>query len=195
MICITTPKFSVYDYGYIGKNGKPTPNPRPFNAATLTEMYQYITGGYAKNETEALRNIVSHDEAQQYKALHFRTMSPAGLFRYRNAKSLIKHSGLMVIDIDGIASHKRLMQIREQLLNDKVFQTQLLFISPSGNGLKWIIYVADMEGNSHSSFFNKVRIYLSNVYGIEADKSGSDVCRICYLPHDPSCYINPELLD
>lgn len=22
-------------------------------------------------------------------------------------------------------------------------------------------------------------------------KSGSDVCRACFLPHDPECYINP----
>ena len=28
-------------------------------------------------------------------------------------------------------------------------------------------------------------------YGIAIDKSGSDICRACFLPHDPECYINP----
>lgn len=191
---IKTPQFSVYDYGKLNAQGKATPAVKPFRITSLRGVYKYITGTYAKEATEYLRSLSDHAEQQQFKALNFRTISPAGIFGYRNAKSLVQHSGLMVIDIDGITSHRRLMKVREMLLDDPVFETELLFVSPSGHGLKWIIYVGDMQGKSHKEYFGVVRNYLLDTYDIEADKSGSDVCRICYLPYDPNCYINPEFL-
>jgi hypothetical protein len=29
---------------------------------------------------------------------------------------------------------------------------------------------------------------------VAVDASGSDVCRACFLPYDPKCYINPKHL-
>jgi len=39
--------------------------------------------------------------------------------------------------------------------------------------------------------FQTMQQHVAFHYGIAIDKSGSDVCRACFLPHDPECYINP----
>lgn len=192
---IDVPLVTIYKIGYINKKGVAVPSAERMYDVPLDQVYRYIRGDGAKRQTLELREIVNHSEAQKYKALHFYTMTPAGIFSYRNAKSLMRHSKLMVIDIDGIASHKRLLEIRKMLLNDPMFETELLFISPSGNGLKWIICVGERTKETHKQCFAVVKRYLEDEYGIIADDSGSDVCRVCYLSYDPLCYINPEFLN
>lgn len=187
--------FTMYKPGYINDEGVAVPSPCPMQDISLVSVYKYIIGGVAKKATREVREIQNHKDSQRFKALSFLGVTPAGIFSYRSAKDLKCHSGLMVIDIDDITSHKRLLEIREQLIADPEFETELLFVSPSGRGLKWIIYVGDMGGRKHADCFAIVRKYLWGKYGIEADRSGSDVCRLCYLPYDPDCYINPELLD
>lgn len=189
-----TPIVSVFEKGHLDKKGKAVPSSIKYKDVDLYRIFLFITGNYAKQATEDLRKISDHIEAQAFKALNFYAMTPAGKFSYRKANCLVQHSQLMVIDIDGIASHKRLLEVRDLLLHDGIFETEMLFIGPSGNGLKWIICVGEHTKESHSIFFNKIIGYLEKRYGIIADKSGSDVSRICYLPYDPDCYINPEFL-
>lgn len=186
--------FTEYQRGYINSKGVAVPSAKPSRVVTIKDVYNYIISDEAKEATMKLREIDDHAEGQRFKALNFRAVSPAGIFSYRKANNLQRHSGLMVIDIDNITSQKRLREMREQLLHDDEFETELLFVSPGGRGLKWIIYVGDMGGHKHSDCFQIIKKYLWDRYRIEADKSGSDVCRICYLPYDPNCYINPELL-
>lgn len=83
--------------------------------------------------------------------------------------------------------------VRRKLLDDDYFETQLLFTSPSGNGLKWIVEI-DPSKASHLDYFLGIQNYLKLEYGLEIDPSGKDICRACFLPHDPQCYINPKLL-
>ena len=67
----------------------------------------------------------------------------------------------------------------------------LAFRSPSGDGLKWVISV-DLSEMSHQRMFAAVCNYLKSRYGVEADPSGRDVSRACFLPHDPEAYLNPD---
>lgn len=106
----------------------------------------------------------------------------------RNKAGLLQQSDLLCIDFDHVAD---IPSLHEKLLNDPCFETELLFRSPSGDGLKWIIQVF-RKGWEHSRFFNAVFNYLvANGYP-EPDKSGSDVSRSCFVPHDPEAYINPK---
>jgi len=101
---------------------------------------------------------------------------------------LIKHSNLLCIDFDNI---KDLDWLREKLLEDEYFETQLIFKSPSGNGLKWLISI-DIEEYDHLTWFNSIEVYIDKMYGIKIDKSGKDVCRSCFLCHDKDAYINEK---
>lgn len=48
----------------------------------------------------------------------------------------------MCLDFDHV---ENIMELKQKLLNYEYFDTELLFVSPSGNGLKWIIPV-DLKG-------------------------------------------------
>ena len=181
----------------------PVRNTIPHKSISLLDAYNYIVGDYAKQRTEKLRGIKDQKQARQFKASTFDYCTFSGMFQTRNDKALISHSGLLCIDFDHLQSVDLL---RKQLLQDEYFETQLLFVSPSGDGIKWIISisppvgettfgVSQLGGFSHSNYFAAVANYILQTYGVEVDKSGRDISRACFLPHDPQAYINPRLLN
>ena len=127
--------------------------------------------------------------ARTYKAANFDYCTFSSTFTARNDKALILHSGLLCVDFDHLSDVSTLFN---KLLKDEYFDTQLLFRSPSGDGLKWIIPI-DLTQATHSNYFTAVANYISQTYGVEVDKSGKDISRACFLPHDPQAFINPKL--
>ena len=165
----------------------PISNIKPLKAISLLDVYKYIVGDYAKQRTEKLRSFDDVKRARTFKAANFDYCAFSGTFNSRNDKELIKHSNLLCLDFDHI---KDLETLFKQLLNDEYFETQLLFRSPSGDGLKWIIPI-DTSQTTHGSYFASVANYILQTYGVEVDKSGRDISRACFLPYDPQAYINP----
>jgi len=168
----------------------PIRNIIPHKNVSLVQAYNYIIGDYAKNRTEKLRSITNPKLARQYKATNFDYCTFSGMFTTRNDKALIKHSDLLCVDFDHL---QNVDLLRNQLLQDEYFETQLLFVSPSGDGLKWIISI-DTAKASHSEFFVAVANYILQTYKVEVDKSGRDISRACFLPYDPQAFINPSNL-
>ena len=170
----------------------PIKNTIPSAKITLAEAHTYITGDKAKVFTEQLRIIKDKDPqmARIYKAAHFDYCTFSGIFSKRSDQALVRHSGFLCLDFDHL---KNLEEVRQWLLNDDYFETQLLFRSPSGDGLKWIINI-DISQTTHADYFRAVANYLKQTYNIDVDQSGKDVSRACFLPYDPDCYINPKNL-
>jgi len=192
----------------------PVTNTKPHKTVGLLQIYNAIKGNYYKERTEKLHKILSPlpfgegpgerlgeravgEAARKFKASTFDYCTFSGTFTTRSDKALLKHSGLLCMDFDHISN---VDSLRNQLLQDEYFDTQLLFVSPSGNGLKWIIRMNTPSGDlgglsfSHSNYFTAVSNYIRHTYGIDVDKSGRDISRACFLPHDPTAYINPTLL-
>ena len=168
----------------------PISNTAPHKAVSLLQIYNAITGNYYKSRTEQLRSISDTLVARKYKAENFDYCTFSGTFTTRNDKALQKHSGLLCVDFDHISN---IAKLRFQLLQDEYFDTQLLFISPSGDGLKWIISI-DTGTTIHGDYFAAVSNYIKQTYSVEVDKSGRDISRACFLPHDPQAFINPIYL-
>ena len=102
--------------------------------------------------------------------------------------------------LSGLAVHKHLLdhlqkpdELKERLLNDQYFETELLFTSPSGDGLKWVVSIDQSQGD-HQFWFLAIANYLRQTYQVELDESGKDVSRACFLPHDAAVVINPKYL-
>ena len=169
----------------------PVQNIIPHKSISLLDAYNYIVGEYAKQRTEKLRDIIDPKQARQFKANNFDYCTFSGVFTSRNDKKIVQHSGLMAVDFDHLPN---LEEVRQSLLVDEYFDTQLLFVSPSGDGLKWIISI-DTKQTTHSNYFAAVANYILQTYGIEVDKSGRDISRACFLPHDPNAFINPLILE
>lgn len=179
-ISVVSPLFSFFS--------SPITNTKPSKNFTLLDAYYYIIGDTAKERTQKLRSFGDAKQSRMFKAVNFDYCTFSGTFATRTDKALINHSGLLCIDFDHL---QNLDSLRSQLLQDEYFDTQLLFRSPSGDGLKWVIEI-DISQTPHADYFRAVANYLFQTYGVEADKSGKDVSRACFLPHDPNCFINPN---
>ena len=168
----------------------PISNTKPHKAVSLLDAYNYIVGNYAKEKTEKLRVFADSKQARIFKAANFDYCTFSGTFGSRSDKALIQHSGLLCVDFDHLKDVSTLFQ---RLLNDEYFDTQLLFRSPSGDGLKWIIPI-DTTTATHADFFRAIANYIQQTYGVAVDKSGRDISRACFLPHDPQAYIHKSYL-
>lgn len=162
--------------------------------ADLYGVYRYIVDPkYAKRQTDTLRTIISDDERKRFKANNFAYCLFSGTFgANRKNDGLQQHSGLLCLDFDHMDDAGQLTVARSALLNDQYFETLLLFVSPSGNGLKWVIPI-DLEKATHEQWYTGVSNYLRATYGLQADPACKNVARACFLPHDPDCYIAPRL--
>ncbi len=169
---------------------KPIKNIFPSSPINPRGVFDLIKGNNFKNATHTLRNIEEIKEAKRYKASHFDYVTFSGTFSKRKDENLIKHSGLLTIDFDHI---DRIEQFKNMLLKDEYFETELLFRSPSGDGLKWIIPI-DLNKAKHKEYFKSVSNYIYKTYGVQVDNSGQDISRACFLPYDPDAFINPKYL-
>lgn len=129
-------------------------------------------------------------ETRKYKASNFNYVTFSGTFLKRNDKALISNSGLLVIDFNHIDD---IDSLKESLLQDEYFETKLLFTSPSGDCLKWIIPI-DLTKAKHQDYFRTVANYIKHTYQMEIDQSGKDVSRACFISHDEAVYINPKYI-
>ncbi len=164
----------------------PVRNVFPAETLRLHDIFQLITSDNYKAITEKLRSIQDVKEARKFKANNFDYVTFSGVFEKRNDADLIKHSSLMAIDFDHL---ENLQELKSQLLNDEYFETEMLFVSPSGDGLKWIIRI-DISEVSHSEYFKAIANYIKHTYNIEVDQSGKDVSRACFLPYDPTAFLH-----
>ena len=168
----------------------PVTNTIPTKAVTLVEAYKIIKSEKFAKETLSLRSMDDKKKAKVYKAANFDYATFSGIFSKRADKSLQKHSGLITIDLDHIGKPE---EWKDRLLNDQYFETELLFVSPSGDGLKWVIPI-DLSTATHLEYFKSISNYMQHTYGLQSDSSGSDSSRACFLPYDPNIYINQKYL-
>lgn len=177
---------------------RPIRNTRPCRDASPQDIYKYITSDYAKANTETLRSITDPKERSRFKAANFDYVTPGGLFRSRKESDLIQASGYMVVDFDHIPDPDGLVLL---LANEDNFETVLAFRSPSGDGVKWFVNLPvgqtkpDGTPFTYGEFFTILSNYVRHAYGYEADPSGKDICRACFLPFDPDAFLNPFFIE
>jgi len=166
----------------------PISNRYPSKDWTLLKAWEYITLGRSLGETEWLRAIDDPELRRCYKKYNFDFITPSGTFSVRDNEHLICHSGLLCLDFDHLPDVEDLFA---RLLEDEYFQTELLFRSPSGDGLKWIIPIS-LDKATHANWFKSVSAYCEQTYDVLPDQMCGDVARACFLPYDPNAYLNPE---
>lgn len=167
----------------------PIQNLKPCRTVNLKDIYKYLTSTYAKERTEKLRSFTDTKEAKKFKKTNFDYVTFSGIFATRNDNDLVEHSGLICMDFDHVPDVEGLFK---KLLKDEYFETMLLFRSPSGDGLKWVIPI-DIKANTHRKYYEAIAAYISYTYRFDVDTNCINVSRACYLPYDPGAYIFTEL--
>ncbi|MCF6357000.1 MAG: hypothetical protein L3J54_04260 [Draconibacterium sp.] len=179
----TYPNFSFFK--------SPVTNIYPAKTIGLLDAYKAISGKYFAKQTQQLRLISDKKKNREYKASRFPYVCFSGIFSKRNEKSLIKHSGLIAIDFDHLENVKK---TKLQLIKDPYFETQLLFVSPNGNGIKWVIEIEVSEQYPHGEMFRAIYNYILKTHLIEVDRACKDLSRATFLCHDPEAWIHPKYL-
>ena len=106
----------------------------------------------------------------------------------RKEKNIKVYSQLMVIDIDNLKTHE-LNRFKQSLKMDPFIIS--FFESPS-KGLKALVKVNSPVENHKSTAFPYVQEYFKHMHGITIDKSGKDICRLCYVSYDPELYYTKD---
>ncbi len=106
------------------------------------------------------------------------------------------YNELMVIDIDKLYDWE-MERVKSVLYEEKLIAAY--WESPSGKGFKGLVhldYSPELMERSimdrHKIAFRQLFKFLLVNYGIELDKSGSDVCRLCYMSADEHLVIKEE---
>ena len=168
----------------------PIKNILPASVKSLLDVYGLITGEKYKSITQKLRSNTDETQIKSCKEKNFDYVTFSGIFKKRNDSAILNHSGLLVVDFDDVSD---IDGLKSKLMGDQMLETQLLFISPTGKGLKWIIEI-DVNSFSHHDCFRAIENYIMYHHKIEIDTSGKDVSRASFLCHDPSAYLNPKYL-
>lgn len=106
------------------------------------------------------------------------------------------YNELMVIDVDKL-DELEMETVESVLREDELIAAY--WKSPSGKGFKGLVhldYASELSGRSimerHKISFSQLFTFLLANYGIELDRSGSDVCRLCYMSADEHLVIKNE---
>lgn len=109
----------------------------------------------------------------------------SGTFERRRDKDILSHNGIIVMDIDDIATSEAKI-IKSALNMDKHCITS--FLSPSGKGLK-ALFLTDCDADTHRDAFDQVLEYCENEYKLNPDRSCRNESRLCFVSYDPAMLI------
>lgn len=192
-------KFTLFGKGYWSEKAqKYVPSTKPKRNVDIQWVGDYVLSERAKVQTAELRQMMATATEQQlrdYKLTEFDAVAGAGIFSYGNAAGLSVRSPYIVIDIDQLESTEEARAIQQTLIADKNVETALCFVSPKGLGCKWWVEVPEWCQNmTFAGQYATMSRYIGYEYGVLVDSTGSNVNRLCFLPYDPLCYINPKYI-
>ncbi len=157
-------------------------------ALSLEDVFLRVATNRYMDVTAELRSLATPKERRDFKAKRLDFVCFSGLFSHRRDDGLTRHSSLLCLDFDHLGP--RLPEARALLADDPCLETELLFTSPSGDGLKWVVEI-DLQRATHRTWFRAIQEYARRTYGLEADANCANESRGCLLCHDPMAYVNP----
>lgn len=152
---------------------------------TIKEAVDLIQSDQFKEDIERLRESDNPSIQTTLKnVLPYITFS--GVFTERKNSALKEHSGLLVLDFDGL-ENERLKTFFSEL--QSLEWVCAVWVSPRGNGLKVVVKI---KPESHLDTFNALSDFFVGNFNIDVDPSGKDVSRACFISWDPGAYYNPS---
>lgn len=182
----------------------------PNHSVTPFAIYRYLVSDFASSATAQIRNCSTPADRRELKRKRLDFIVPGAVLSKRCFEGLVSASGFMVLDFDhlgpfpaGLDAGLSVLSLVAPLWD--AFNSVLGFVSPSGDGYKLIIdidcalrdraniiprmaFLNDAERKAAADAYKSIYEDCGEVcarMGFELDKSGSDITRACYLPHDP----------
>ena len=110
---------------------------------------------------------------------------------------------MLCIDLDHLDDDSEAMkrkigpeEMKQLLLDDPYWgdKTLLMFTSPRGHGLKWFVEI-DLNKCDFATWFNAIRNYLIQTYGLgdkQVDSSVANISHACFISYDPDAYLRAD---
>jgi archaellum biogenesis ATPase FlaH len=152
----------------------------------LSEILEAIKTEAYKERILMLRSLGDDEYGKAKRSLpHF---TPSGIFKEgRKSDNLIDYSKIMVLDIDKIGDNTKIIRNKASQFDC----VMAAFLSPSGKGVKILIYT-DASAKNHEQVFNNVVEFFERKLEVKIDTSGKDISRACFVSWDPDMYINED---
>lgn len=147
---------------------------------TVDVALKRISEGNSKKIVEEVRSTIDKEKANKIK-YNLPSVCFSGKFTgERTDKSIVQHSGFMVLDFDGVEDLRA--KQTDIISHDFIYAC---WVSPSGKGLKVLVRVAN--GKKHREHFAALKEIFP-----EIDDSGKNESRVCYESYDPDIYLYPD---
>lgn len=165
---------------------------------TLFEALNSIRTNIYSQQISNIRRLLRNGNIQSYSAK--KKQLPAYIFsgiasgnRYKF--DISGYTSLVVVDIDKL---ENIELVKSQLKSDRYVIS--VWTSPSGNGLKALFNVRYANPVKEEEIwvlheycaFPQIENYLSMNYGIQVDKTGSDITRLCFVSSDSDIHLKRE---
>lgn len=184
-----THQLSFYPPG-IGKPSSQT----PYCNGTLNDLYGKMNSMELFNLTRELRDIKDEKQQKMFKQEKLPFVTFSGTFSRRDANHLIEHSGMLCFDFDHLNGPADVSRVRSLLLADPHFETEMMFTSPRGNGVKWVTSI-DLSRANHERWYRCISYYLQTQLQLDPDPMPKNVASACFICFDSNLYINnPQLI-
>lgn len=159
-------------------------SPKCEHEVTVMQVLKGIRDGKWEKLIESIRECETKEQRDTLKK-KLPCVTFSGTFnKSRKEKNIKEYSQLMIIDIDKLKPHE-LSRFKNSLKQDPFIIS--FFESPS-KGLKALVKVNSLVEDHKTTAFPYVQEYFKDMHGITVDKSGKDVCRLCYVSYDPDMY-------
>ena len=149
----------------------------PFRTMSIDEVHRLITSDQRLAElTLAIRNAAAQGDEITARFLKQQTLpyvTPCGVFTRRRSDCLTEPSGLVVVDIDHLESAEETENLRQQLFDDPYLCPALVFISPTGRGVK--AFVPCLHGQNPAEGIQWAMNYVHCMYDAENTQPGKGV--------------------
>lgn len=148
------------------------------NYISIDKALERIKIGKSKELVLEIRQQLDKERSNKLKC-NLPSVCFSGKFdNTRTDSGLIEHSGFIVLDFDDC---KDVQADKVEICKNKYVYS--CWISPSGNGIKSLVKIADTS--KHKEHFEALRDIFKDV-----DKSGANLARVCYESWDEQIYIN-----
>ena len=170
-------KFSLYTSGIY--------QTKPVDEVDLNKVIEMLKE--PKPLIDKIRAEPDKDKRMKLKeGLHYVTFG--GTFTTRKNENLIKSSGYACFDVDEIKDIETLEKMKKRYIDNEY--THFCFVSPSGNGLKFVVKIPKVKSNEeYKQYWRAIEKY----YCLEEGDTGTkDIARACYISVDENPYYNPD---
>jgi hypothetical protein len=158
---------------------------------SVDQIIKVISSDVLKKDITNLRQLIADGKKAEAEKLKksILAFTASGTFDQGRKANLIQtYSQLIILDLDKIASGKLEPAFKQAV---SLPTTMSCFLSPSGNGLKILVKVSSSV-EIHELAFNQLAKHYEDQLQLPVDRTGKDLCRLCFFSYDPDVYYNPE---